>query len=162
MSSSPTLTTAAVPNAAPVRLAPREAVLLSRFRRQLWKAPATSRARRAASPSRASSSFWTSHRPAGVGSVKTRSRPARRPALSDSVTARLLRRSDRLQDAPELPEVDEVVRGIEPDHLAQRLVAPLGVAHHPLHVVRGRPPEQAEVRLAQEGEVFQGLGGRNV
>src|SRR5436305_4578906 len=85
VSCKPTLAMAAVPKAAPWRLALREALLLCMFRRQLWNAPATSRACRAASPPIASRSFWICQTSSAVGAVRMRSRIGFKPAMMDSL-----------------------------------------------------------------------------
>ena len=85
---SPTLTlpTAAVPRTAPQRLAVRDADLLSRFRRQPWKARATARARAAGSVPTTRSACWSAHRSAGDGLTMIRSYDAFASASAVSVT----------------------------------------------------------------------------
>src|SRR3954470_11894462 len=90
VSCKPTLAMAAVPRAAPWRLALREALLLCMFRRQLWNAPATVRACRAASPPIASRSFWICQTSSAAGAVRMRSRIGLMPATMDSLMGALL------------------------------------------------------------------------
>src|SRR5712692_9086034 len=79
------------------------------------------------------------------------------PRLFSSATGG---RTDGGADAADLREMHEVVAGVQRDRLLERFVAPLDVMHDALELGGCRAPEEAQVRLAERGEVVE--SGRDV